>query len=255
MAPSGRLLIVALTLLTLAGLIALGVIKDAPSGMKSEGGFAAIAALLGAIAGASELVSRYRDEPLQALTTGSAVAYLLLNALASVAAYALLTHYAASIVPSLADDRVMRSIVAGLGSMAILRLKFFTLRTEAGEDVAVGPDAAIAAFLAAADRGVDRARASRRLSLVFERASQVIQPKLGRDFLEVSMAALQNLSTDEKTQLVGYLDKISASPYPDNLKLQAISYGILNLAGERNYIDLMSNLEQYAARQTQPGNP
>jgi hypothetical protein len=226
-------------------LVVIGAIADFPNGMHDQGAFAALAALLGAIVGASELTSRYRDEPLQALMSNAGLGYMLLNGSVSAATYGLLVHYAGSIFPGLAKDHLMASIVAGFGAMAILRSKFFTIRTERGEDISVGPDAAVAAVLSAADRGVDRARASRRLSLVFRRASQVQRPDKGRDFIQISLAAFQNLSDSDKAGFVTYLESIGSLPYTDELKLQAICYGMLSLTGEKNFNDIMTNLERY----------
>ena len=101
--------------------------------------YVVLAALLGAISGASELISRYRDEPVHAATSLAGVFYMALNALVSACAYGLLTQYSKAILPGLADDALMRSLVAGFGAMALLRSKFFTVRTEQGEDVPIDP--------------------------------------------------------------------------------------------------------------------
>jgi hypothetical protein len=60
---------------------------------------------------------------------------------------------------------VSLAIVAGFGAMALLRSKLFTFRTRSGEDVPVGVDAVVRAFLQAADQGVDRHRADARSAL------------------------------------------------------------------------------------------
>lgn len=111
----------------------------------------------------------------------------------------------------------------------------------------MGPDAAIAAFLEAADRGVDRSRASRRLDLVFRRSNEVNRPDAGPEFLEISMAALQNLSLEDKTRFVQRVESVRKSQYPDQLKLQALCYELLTLTGERNFSDMMTNLQRYIA--------
>jgi hypothetical protein len=216
--------------------------------------FVLLAAGLGASVGASELVSRYRDEPVQALLSPSAMAYLFLNSLVSACVYGLLTRYSKMLIPALANDPLMRSIAAGFGAMALLRSKFFTLRTERGEDIAIGPDAAVSAFLATADRGVDRARAARRLDLVFRRAAEVANATQGKDFVQTSLAAFQNLSNDEKQALRVQIEGIyTGSKLPEELKLQALCYGILSIFGERNFNQLLSNLVLYANREAAKG--
>jgi hypothetical protein len=231
-----------------AAFLVLGIVFDVPEGMQHHGGFACLAGVFGGIVGASELLSRYRDEPMRALATVAGASYVYLNALVSALTYGLLTRYADGLLPGLADDPLMTSIVAGFGAMAILRSKFFTLRTASGESISVGPDAAISAFLDAADRGVDRARASQRLALVFGEASKVQRADGGPDFMEISIAALQNLSDEDKTRFVNRIESVRGSAYTAQLKLQALCYELLTLIGERNFVDLMNNLQGYIAK-------
>ena len=250
--PVGRLIVLALVVVA-AGVILAVVWDELSPGFREHVGFVVLAAALGAIVGASELVSRYRDEPVQAVASNAGLTYLTLNAVVSACAYGLLTNYAVTLVPGLAGDRWMTAIVAGFGAMAVLRSKFFTIRTEKGEDVAIGPDAAVTAFLAAADRGVDRSRASRRLDLVSRRSKEVSNPAVGKEFLEISLAAFQNLSTDEKRKLTDDINALAALPYPEDLKLQAVCYLLLAVTGERNFNDIMTNLVTWS--QSAPTEP
>ena len=160
--PVGRLIVLALVVVA-AGVILAVVWDELGVGFREHVGFVVLAAALGAIVGASELVSRYRDE----LSTGggqqcrSDLPDPQCRRLGRCAAYGLLTNYAVTLVPGLAGDRWMTAIVAGFGAMAVLRSKFFTIRTERGKTLPSDRDAAVTAFLAAADRGVDRSRALR----------------------------------------------------------------------------------------------
>jgi hypothetical protein len=251
--PRGAIVGLALIILALIGIF-FGIRRGFLSlGWRQHTGYVVLAGSLGAIVGASELISRYRDEPILALRTTAAFMYLILNATISACAYGLLTRYADAIIPNLAQDQLLTSIVAGFGAMAILRSKFFTLRTEAGEDISVGPDAAVSAFLSAADRGVDRTRASRRLSLVFSRSSEIRPPVIGNDFLEISLAAFQNLDSDDKARVSEKITSVAGSAYPPELKLQMICYAVLGVTGERNFNVMMDNLEKYAAESTTTG--
>ena len=216
-------------------------------GWRQHTGYVVLTGALGAIVGASELVSRYRDEPLLALRSTAAFMYLALNAIVAASTYGLLTRYADIIIPDLAQDQLLTSLVAGFGAMAILRSKFFTLRTETGQDISIGPDAAISAFLNAADRGVDRARASRRLRLVFSRSSEIPPQMVGTDFLQISLAAFQNISDDDKAKVTAKIDSVAQSAYPPELQLQAICYALMGVTGERNFNATMDNLRRYAA--------
>lgn len=245
--PRGPLVGIVLLVLILVAIYVSIARESLSLGWRQHTNYVVLAGVLGAFVGASELISRYRDEPMQALRSTAAFMYLLLNATVSACTYGLLTKYADFIIPDIAQDRLLTSIVAGFGSMAILRSKFFTLRTEAGEDISIGPDAAVSAFLGAADRGVDRNRAYRRLSLVFDRSSEIHPSTIGSDFLQISLAAFQNLSADDKATVAEKIDSVAKSAYPPELKLQVICYAVLGVAGERNFNTMMDNLERYAA--------
>lgn len=71
-------------------------------------------------------------------------------------------------------------------------------------------------------------------------------PAAGKDFLEISLAAFQNLSTDEKKKLSDDITRLAGHPYPEPLKLQAICYLLLGVTGERNFNDMMTNLESWS---------
>lgn len=210
--------------------------------MTSAIGYASLAAILGAIVGASELVSRYRDEPTQALASRAGLSYMALNALVSAGVYGLVASYPNEVFPALADDQLATAILAGFGAMVILRSKFFTLRTDKGEDIPVGPDAAISAFLNAADRGVDRHRANQRLRVVSRVASENHQATSAlaiKEYVQVQLAAFQNLSTAEKAALLEMIEEIYQTDYPDQLKLQGLCYGLLGIAGEKTFSEMI----------------
>src|SRR5258708_189985 len=87
----------------------------------------------GASVGAAELLARYRDEPQVVVSSAPGLLYMGLNALISAAAYGLLVHYNNRILVGLQSDPLMRSIVAGFGSMLIMRSKLFSFKTEGGD--------------------------------------------------------------------------------------------------------------------------
>ena len=207
--------------------------------------YVALSAALGAAVGASELLSRYRDEPMRALRE-HARCYLHRSqcpcfCLHLWLAFALLpqdTNTSTSQRSSYAEHHP-----AGFGAMAILRSKFFTLRTPQGEDIGIGPDAAVSAFLSTADRGVDRMRAQRRLEIVFQSTSRIPMLENLKDFIKVSLLSLQNLA--DRKDLNKKIDDIyndkSSYPTPE-LKLQATCYEILVALGEYNFKRLINNL-------------
>jgi hypothetical protein len=202
-----------------------------------------LALFIGTSVGAAELVSRYRDEPIVALTQTAGGIYLAIMGLTSFAAYLLLINYTDQLIPAAKDDQLLLALIAGFGAMALLRSKFFTLRTDQGDDIALGPDAAVSAFLNAADRNVDRHRADQRLDLVMKETAFSYQPARAKAFLEIQLAAFQNLSEGEKREFKSTIDTVFSSGYSDRLKLQAISYGLLNVTGEDTYRNIIDKLK------------
>src|SRR5712691_9394212 len=124
--------------------------------------FAAVA-ILGALVGGGELVSRYRDAPARALYNWPAAIYIALNIAASVAALALIRIYGWTfgVTSGGAAPRWTQVGVAGAGAMALFRTSLFTVR--AGDrDIGVGPSSFLQIFRDASDRAVDRLQAKAR---------------------------------------------------------------------------------------------
>jgi hypothetical protein len=95
----GHRIRVGLTVLSLLALAAGAgfLIYQSPSAssvFKANEWYVLLSATLGAAVGASELVSRYRDEPMRALRSMPAITYIILNALVSACIYGLLSRYA-----------------------------------------------------------------------------------------------------------------------------------------------------------------
>src|SRR5262245_59809338 len=109
---------------------------------------------IGALTGISEIISRYRDEPLRATGNRYGLAYLLLNGLTAVIAYGFLLRYPTQILAPIAGDALLASLAAGFGAMAVLRSNFFIFRTEDGKEYPIGPYIVIETFLRMLDRKI-----------------------------------------------------------------------------------------------------
>lgn len=106
----------------------------------------AAAAALGGVVGASELISRYKDDPGAALRSWPAVFYIAINSAASAGALGLIR----------ANGWLGTS---GGWMQAFFRTSLFVVR--AGDrDVGVGPSGFLQIYLSAADRSLDRRRAA-----------------------------------------------------------------------------------------------
>jgi hypothetical protein len=209
------------------------------------------AVFFGVLVGASEIIARYRDEPGAALLSLPGLIYLLINGSISAAALSLLRYYHASVLPALNDDQLMMSIVAGFGAMVVMRSKLFSFKTAGDEEFAVGPDAVITIFLRSVDRAIDRWRSVSRQRLVFRSTQNIAYSIRVADFFKGSLAAYQNLSNDEKSELSKVIDAVEKQPGLDpQLKLMAMAFGFLNISGEGNFSELMADLKSFL-RQTQ----
>jgi hypothetical protein len=135
--------------------------------------YAALAVSFGELVGFSEIITRYRDEPLRATFNRYGILYLLINGALSGCAYFLLRAYGARIFPAAQDPPLLAAVVAGFGAMAVLRSKLFVFRTDDGKDIPIGPDLVISSILRIVDRKIDRLRAARRQQLVFELAKRI----------------------------------------------------------------------------------
>lgn len=100
-------------------------------------GWVALSFLCGAFVGISEIISRYRDEPLRATLNSYGGAYVAVNGLISTLAFGLLIRYPTQLFPAVASDSLLTATVAGFGAMVVLRSKLFIFRTEEGVGVGI----------------------------------------------------------------------------------------------------------------------
>jgi hypothetical protein len=216
--------------------------------------YATLAVFFGELVGFSEIITRYRDEPLRATFNRYGIFYLLINGALSACAYFLLRAYGARIFPAAQDPPLLAATVAGFGAMAVLRSKLFVFRTDDGKDIPIGPDLIISSILRIIDRKIDRLRAARRQQLVFELAKR-IAAVMGSEsdfdnpnsFVSISLASFQNLSTEEKQQIVAKSEELreKLKGKPSLFKAMVLGFIVLDIAGEENFRAIMLDLEEY----------
>jgi len=204
-----------------------------------------VAACCGVSVGAAEIVSRYRDEPLQAAGSSFGLVYLLFNGAMSLSLFVLVTRYRKDL--GFAEDLNLfwRAMLAGFGASALLRTRLAVVRGSDNKDISIGPDLVIKTLLSMLDQYVDRERASRRYQLVWQLVP--VMKALG-DFptvaqkLAVSLFALQNLEPERREEIgkliQQYQDKQDVSP---EAKLEALGFLLLTLAGERLIQEVVQN--------------
>ena len=223
-----------------------------------------LAIFLGELVGFSEIISRYRDEPLRAAFNGYGGAYFAINGILAWVAFLVLekSHGA---FPTLVGHPYSTAALAGFGAMAIFRSKLFVFRSDDGKEFPVGPDIVLSSVLKIVDRKIDRQRAARRQRLVFENASN-IAGLIGSDadfgvaanFLVVSMSSFQNLSDTEKQQIAAAAARLKNEKdlvaAPNFYKAMTLGFALLDITGEEGYSDIALGLQHYL-KQTTPQGP
>ena len=145
--------------------------------------------MFGALVGLSEILSRYRDEPMLAATTPSGLSYVALNGLVSVAAFAVLRVYADRVFPAVKDDLFLTSVAAGFGAMVVFRSKLFTFRSPDGKEYAIGPAIVLETVLKTVDHKIDRQRATERQARVFREMWNMDDFESAARYIEASYSA------------------------------------------------------------------
>ena len=190
--------------------------------------------LLGGAVGASELISRYRDDPVAALRTWPAVVYLAINTLASAGALGVI--YANH---GLGQKRWVQVLIAGVSAMVFFRTSLFTIR--AGDrDVAVGPAAFLQIYLAAADRNVDRLRAATRAEAVARIMQGVDYARAFRSLPPLCLALMQNMSPEDQQALGRALKDLDQGPAEPSVKARLLGLELINVVG----IDVLTTAVQ-----------
>jgi len=190
-----------------------------------------IAAALGGLVGAGELVARYRDAPGRALVTAPGAAYVLVNLVASATALGALRSLDVRMgFESGPAAAWAQTLSAGLGSMAVLRTSFFTAR-RGEQDFHIGPSGFLQILLDAADRSVDRSRARERSETVSR-----LMTSLSFSAAEVALPAyclalMQNVSRDEQEVLARQIAELRRSDTDDPTKSRILGLTLMNLVG------------------------
>ena len=193
----------------------------------------AIVLAIGILIGVGELVSRYRDAPLQALRTPPAALYIAINASAAVGALATLVIFGwtPASSSSVLVTRILRILTAGFGAMAVFRSSLFVVRV-GDQDVPVGPGAFLQIVLGAADRAVDRVRATARADSV-SRAMTGIDFKAAYAALPAfCLALMQNLPDDDQKALARQIQATGQSSMDPEIKSLLLGLALMNAVGE-----------------------
>lgn len=192
---------------------------------------------LGALTAFAEIIQKFGDEPLQALGTFEALMYHALNGLISVAALSILLLYPEFYEKETAGSLEMIQIVlvAGLGSMLVMRSKLFNVKMGESE-IAFGPEQIINVFLRFMEDSIDRVRASARIDFVI-RVMNNLAFEMIEEYTLTMLESTQALA-DKKNKLIKDIKDIKNDNEITNTQLRSYRLGflLLNTMGE-NFLE------------------
>jgi len=185
---------------------------------------------IGGGVGAVEIMGRYRHAPVRAAFSWSGYVYILVNVLASWAAFYVLEVFGAFPVdkdatPNLIDRRVVElTLAAGFAALVVLRSSLFKVRV-GDTDVGIGPAALLDSLLLIADRGVDRREAVSRAQDVSALVAHVKDYRIIANMLtKYSLALMQNVDEKTSKDLGEAVGKILAdADIPDAIKMDIVA--------------------------------
>lgn len=202
----------------------------------------AVVALLGALVGGGELVSRYRDAPARALYTLPALVYIALNIAASVIALALTRTYGWTFGATGAESlRWTQVVVAGTGAMALFRTSLFSVH--AGDrDIGVGPSSFLQVFRDASDRAVDRVRARARGDQVSRIMEGISYAQASAGLPPYCLALMQNVPDEEQVRLTQSLELLDKADIDEPIKVRILGLHLMNVVGPHVLIAAVESL-------------
>lgn len=116
-------------------------------------------ALIGLLVGSGELLDRYKDEPVKALSSFAAAFYVAVNIGAALLPLVFIDAFNWVANDDTTKAFLLRVTTAGVGAMTLFRSAVFNARV-GQKDVGIGLSGLLQLFLDAADRAVDRWRAT-----------------------------------------------------------------------------------------------
>lgn len=260
----GRLVAAALLglLLVLAAALGIGVAlgrAGPPFEARELYAWALVSIVCGMSVGLSEILTRYRDEPVLASTTIYGFSYLLLNGGVSLLAFLLLRRYPDKIFSPVKDDLLLTAVVAGFGAMVIMRSSFFSFRSSDGKDYKIGPAIVLDTVFKTIDQKIDRHRAKERQAKVCNAVAGLKDSDFDNvaSYIEASLLSFQNLSVEEKAEVADVIKQYrqpETSRWPGTLKILGLGFAFLNIAGDANFDQMVGNLKEFLRSQsaTQP---
>jgi hypothetical protein len=198
-------------------------------------------ASFGVLIGITDIISRYRDEPDNALGTLPGFFYLLVNALASLLTLASIRAFEWNFGLEGLQAAWAQVIVAGLGAMALLRTSIWNVRV-GDQSVPIGLKNFLDAVLGTVDRAVDRKRAQQRAEAVSRIMKNIDFEKAAQALPSYCFGLMQNLSPDEQEKFGRKVSLLAAAPMTNRTKSLLLGLSLMNLVGEKVLETAVQNL-------------
>ncbi len=168
-----------------------------------------LAAAIGGLVGSTELFTRYRDSPGRLLRMLSFHGYWAGNA--AVSCLGLLVMHtgliSVAVTTSAASGWLIECLVAGFGSMLLLRSALLVVRVDNGEQ-AVGPAAAVSALLQFIEEIVRRNQAAARSSAVAELMRGLDYSRTVDSLPPLCLSLMANTSQSAAEALAAQVDEL-----------------------------------------------
>ena len=184
--------------------------------------------------GLGELVSRYRDEPLDAVRRLPALLYVSVNGGAGVFALLVIDalDWTFGAPPGLLQG-ILQVSTASFSGMSVLRSAVFTVRV-GDSDVHAGPVALVQIILDAADRAVDRGRAQRRSQAVQEIMDGVDFDKAKQKLPSHCVSLMQGVPPEEQKAITEeVLSLESETALGNTTRARQLGLVLMNVVGEK----------------------
>jgi hypothetical protein len=189
--------------------------------------------LLGMVTAFAEIISKFRDEPIKALRMPHALFYHLLNGAIAAFALKVLVVFSGAEVIANGQQQMKSVVIAGLGSMLIMRSKLFNIKV-GGEDVSFGPEQIIKIYFRFMEAAIDRLRAQDRIDFVKSKLGN-INPAKVFDYAVTMLLASQALEEKARKECTDGIKALNTGDFmglPPKLKSYRLGFLLLDNMGE-----------------------
>lgn len=186
---------------------------------------------LGALVGLTELVTRYRDSYSRLLRLRSFHLYWIGNGAVSGLAL-LILHSGLLVVGDGVPARwLLEVFVAAFGGMLLLRSALMVVQVK-GQDVQVGPGAAMSALLDSIEEVVNRNQAAARSRAVGVRMDGLAYDKAVAQLPALCLSVMKQTSEAAVTALLQQVEELRDHPADDRVKLLMLGAALIEYCGK-----------------------